>query len=327
MTAQNTSPATMQVRHGVRTALANLQPADLVLVACSGGPDSMALAKAVSLEAPLAHIGAGAIVVDHGWSQSSQEVVARTVVSLETMGLAPVLTAKLPPHEKSETAARDLRYAAISQAAAETSARAVFLGHTQDDQAETLLMRLARGSGTKSLAGIPPKRDIFVRPLLGVSRQVTHEACQEWSLVTWQDPANFDTRHTRVRVRQKVLHALADALGEGVAQGLARSANLLRDDAEVLDGLAAQTFDLVFDQQNQTLNAEKLAAEQPAISRRVLLNWVSQCGVPKAELTFLHASQLQSLLSREQNSTRVALPAKFTAWRDGTDLRCEMVSP
>jgi len=326
MTAKNTLPATMQVRQAARAQLAKFKPADLVLVACSGGADSLALAKAVSLEAPMANLSAGAIVVDHGWSKEAGEVVATTVTTLEEMGLAPVVAVKLPAHERSETAARSLRYTALQEVAIKTKARAVFTAHTQNDQAETLLMRLARGSGTTSLAGIPRQRDIFFRPLLDVSREITQAACAEWSLSFWQDPANEDLSHTRVKVRKIALPALVEALGESVIQGLTRSADLLRDDAEVLDSLSMQVFDLVFDQKSQRLNAEKLSQEQPAIARRVLLTWISQRGVPRAELNYLHATQLQTLLSQDLNSIRIALPAGFTARREGADLLCEKVS-
>jgi len=314
--------AAVQVRQAVRVQLQEFRAADVVLVACSGGPDSLALAKALALETPAANLNAGAVVVDHGWSNESAKIANQTADLLEQIGLNPVQTKQLDPHQRTESVARELRYEVLVTAAAELGAVAVFTGHTQDDQAETLLMRLARGSGTTSLAGIPPKRDIFYRPLLSVTRSTTQAACEEWALQYWQDPANEDLSHTRVRVRKLALPALNSALGEGVTAGLARSAKLLREDSEVLDQLATHTFDLVYDAQSHTVNAEKLAQEHMAIARRVLLSWVVNQGVPKAELNYHHAHQLQGLLI-DNTSARVALPGDFVAWRLQNELKCE----
>ena len=116
----------------------------------------------------------------------------------------------------------------------------MLLAHTLDDQAETVLLGLGRGSGPRSIAGMRPYDPPWCRPLLGVRRAVTHGACAELGLTPWHDPHNADPRFTRVRLRTEVLPLLEDVLGGGVAEALARTAAALREDAEVLDDLAAR---------------------------------------------------------------------------------------
>ena len=138
-----------------------------------------------------------------------------------------------------EAAARTARYAALQSEAAGRQAT-IWLGHTLDDQAESVLLGLARGSGPRSLAGMAARTGRLVRPLLGLRRSVTEQACAELDLDPWRDPHNDDPRFARVRVRRTVLPTLEAELGPGVAEALARTAALVRDDADLLDGLAAE---------------------------------------------------------------------------------------
>jgi tRNA(Ile)-lysidine synthase len=235
------SPAVASVRNGVRAAVAGLADGDLVLAACSGGADSLALAAALAFVAPRAGLRAGAVTVDHGLQDGSADRAAALVPLLGELGLDPVraVTVTVNGAGGPEAAARTARYTALEKAAADLGAAAVLLGHTLDDQAETVLLGLARGSGPRSLAGMPPARGVFRRPLLGVRRSVTAAACAAQRLVPWDDPHNADRRFARVRVRLDALPALEAALGPGVAEALARTADQLREDAEVMETIAA----------------------------------------------------------------------------------------
>ena len=228
------SPVVATVRNAVRGSLAGLASGDLVLAACSGGPDSLALASALAFVAPRAGLRAGAVTVDHGLQEGSSDRAAQVAAVLRGLGLDPVraVTVTVDGNGGPEAAARTARYAALEKAAADLGAAAVLLGHTLDDQAETVLLGLARGSGARSLAGMAPRRGIFLRPLLGVRRQATAGACAAVGLVPWADPHNADRRFARVRVRLDALPALEAALGPGVAEALARTADQLRDDAD-----------------------------------------------------------------------------------------------
>ncbi len=246
-------PAVAAVRQAVRAGLAWLAPGDLVLVACSGGADSLALAAAVSFEAPRAEMRAGGVVVDHGLQAGSAEVARRVAATMAGLGLEPVrcvaVTVGRPdgpgPYPGPEAAARSARYAALADAAHAAGANAIMLGHTLDDQAETVLLGLARGSGARSLAGMAAVSGLYRRPLLGVRRAETTAACAALGLQPWDDPQNADPAFARVRVRRDLLPALADALGPGVPEALARTAGMLRADADALDELAAAAADQI----------------------------------------------------------------------------------
>ena len=169
------------------------------------------------------------------------------------------------------------RYAALEAAAADVGAAAVLLGHTLDDQAETVLLGLARGSGARSLAGMPPRRGLFPRPLLGVRRPVTAAACAALGLAPWDDPHNADRRFARVRVRLDALPALEAALGPGVAEALARTADQLRDDAEVLDEDRRRGTGAL---RSPPMSAASLAGLPGAVRSRVLRSAALAAGLP-----------------------------------------------
>ncbi|WP_425955974.1 tRNA lysidine(34) synthetase TilS [Xylanimonas sp. McL0601] len=260
-------PDVAAVRSAVRRELALLAPApgDLVLVACSGGADSLALADALAHEARRVgrsvrsrgfSVRAGAVVVDHGLQAGSDDVAAAAAAQCRALGLDPVVVRRVSVARAGgglEGAARAARYAALDEVGASSGAVAVLLGHTMDDQAEQVLLGLARGSGARSLGGIPPVRGRYRRPLLGLRRTQTRAACAAQGLQWWDDPTNelsdrdedLDGRGSarsaeplRTRVRHEVLPVLEEVLGPGVVESLARSAAQLRADAEVLDALA-----------------------------------------------------------------------------------------
>ncbi|GAA5007287.1 tRNA lysidine(34) synthetase TilS [Actinopolymorpha pittospori] len=240
-------PAVAAVRVAVRRSVADLAPGSWILVACSGGADSTALAAATAFEAPRAGFQAGAVTVDHGLQPGSDERARAVADVLRGLGLRPVEAVRVDVTGGGgpEAAARRARYAALDEAADRLGACAVLLGHTRDDQAETVLLGLARGSGARSLAGMPPRSvrgGRYRRPLLALTRSTTEAACEAEGLRPWADPHNSDPSYARSRVRQQVLPLLERELGPGVAAALARTADLLRDDADALDAWADRAY-------------------------------------------------------------------------------------
>ena len=245
-------PPRAAVRAAVRRALADLEPGDRVLVALSGGPDSLALLAGVVWVCVERGLVAAAIVIDHGIQPGSAGVAARAAEQARILGcpdveVIAVEVPQLPGFGGIEAAARTVRYAALSRAAEQSRAVAVLLGHTRDDQAETVLLGLARGSGTRSLAGMAAVTGIYRRPLLDLPRELVARAAAELAqedprLTPWADPHNEDPTFARVRVRRDVLPTLERALGPGVAAALARTARLARVDADALDAWADRVW-------------------------------------------------------------------------------------
>jgi len=287
------TPAIADVRRAVREALEarGLDQGSLVLVALSGGPDSLALAAATAFEAPRAGLRAGAVVVDHGLQADSDAVAARAAAQASALGLDPVLVTRVEvaagPASVTggpEAAARTARYAALDRALADTGARAVLLGHTLDDQAETVLLGLARGAGAASLGGMEPvsASGTRLRPLLGIRREATVAFCADSGLEPWHDPHNLDPSFTRVRVRQVVLPLLERELGPGIAEALARTAEQLREDDDALDHMTEEVAEDLAEHVDAgiSLPVAALAANPPALRHRLIrLAVASEFGV------------------------------------------------
>jgi tRNA(Ile)-lysidine synthase len=268
------TPAVADVRRAVRASFAGLAAGDLVLVALSGGADSLALAAATAFEAPRAGLVAGAVVVDHGLQPGSARVAEAAAAQASALGLAPVVVRRIAVGSDGgpEAAAREARYAALTTVAAETGAGAVLLGHTLDDQAETVLLGLARGSGPTSLQGMDAVSGRWRRPLLAVRREVTRASCADLGLEPWDDPHNDDPAFARVRVRTTVLPVLERELGPGVAEALVRTAAQLREDSEALDHFAEEQAEEVADHAEAgiSLDVRSLAANPAALRQRLI---------------------------------------------------------
>jgi tRNA(Ile)-lysidine synthase len=307
------SPDVAAVRNAVRASVAGFAPGNLVLAACSGGPDSLALAAALAFVAPRAGLRAGAVTVDHGLQGGSADRAAAVAAALSGLGLDPVraVAVTVDGDGGPEAAARTARYAALETAAADLGATAVLLGHTLDDQAETVLLGLARGSGARSLAGMPPRRGIFLRPLLGVRRQATAGACAALDLAPWADPHNADRRFARVRVRLDALPALEAALGPGVAEALARTAGQLRDDAEVLEKIALSERPV----DPRLMSAASLAGLPGAVRSRVLRSAALAAGCPATALTSAHVTRIEELVTDWRGQRWIDLPGGVRAMR------------
>ena len=306
------APAVAAVRNAVRASIADLAPGDLVLAACSGGPDSLALAAALAFAAPRMGLRAGGVTVDHGLQDGSGSRAASVVSVLSGLGLDPVrcMAVTVSAGGGPEAAARTARYDALAKMAAELGAAAVLLGHTLDDQAETVLLGLARGSGPRSLAGMPRRRGIFRRPLLGVRRPVTAAACEALGLEPWQDPHNADRRFARVRIRLDALPALEAALGPGVPEALARTADQLRADAELLESISSERS-----RADSPLPVSSLAEMPGAVRTRVLRSAALAAGCPAGALTAGHVARLEELVTDWHGQRWVDLPGGVRASR------------
>ncbi|GGP35885.1 tRNA lysidine(34) synthetase TilS [Saccharothrix coeruleofusca] len=286
-----------QVRTAVRRFLLEHRP-ERVTVAVSGGADSLALAAVTAKLAP----GARAVVVDHGLQPGSAEVAARAARTCAELGLAAeVRTVVVDGPGGPEAAARRARYAALRP-----ERGLVLLGHTRDDQAETVLLGLGRGSGPRSIAGMRPLDPPWGRPLLGVPRAATAAACAELGLEPWTDPHNADPAFTRVRLRTEVLPLLEDVLQGGVADALARTAAQLREDCDALDELAA-AFD------GDCCAVGDLDGLPAALRRRVLRRWLLAEGVP--ELSDSHLRSVDALVGDWRGQGGVWLAGGFVARR------------
>jgi len=329
-----------------------------VLVACSGGADSLALAAATAFVAPRLGIAAGLVTVDHGLQAGSSEQAARVAQLGYELGLDPVEVVPVDiPRDGvgrdggPEAAARAARYAALESVAAALDAH-VLLGHTLDDQAETVLLGLGRGSGPRSIAGMravtgrasgvtgrapgvtgrapgatgrasgvmagAPGDGLWLRPFLGLRRATTAAACAALGLAPWEDPHNADLAFRRVRLRREVLPLLEDVLAGGVAEALARTASLVQDDLDALDELASKINTRAATPGcgagGIDLDLTGLAEQPRAIRTRVLRAWAECAGAEP--LTATHLAALDALVTDWHGQGPVDLPGGIRAVRE-----------
>jgi tRNA(Ile)-lysidine synthase len=341
------APAVARARLAVRADLGDLPTGSLVLVACSGGPDSLALAAATAFVAPRAGLRAGAVVVDHGLQVGSDAVAAEAARACRGLGLAPVVVVRVDVGRSSgpEADAREARHAALDATAAELGAQAVLLGHTLDDQAEQVLLGLARGSGARSLSGMPARRGLLRRPLLGLPRDDTLAVCAASGLVPWDDPTNAvpwddptnavpsDDRASgvplRSRVRHQVLPVLEQILGPGVVSALARTADQLREDVDTLELLAAELLAAARVEGTPTivLDVAAVAAAPLAVRRRALRAALVAAGCPSGSVSRTHVLAVDHLLTDWHGQGPVALPGRVVARRRCGRLEVEPDAP
>lgn len=348
-------PAVAAARHAVRAVLAGLAADDLVLVACSGGADSLALAASAAFEArrvgrsvrSRGHtVRAGAVVVDHGLQAGSAAVAARAAAQCRDLGLDPVIVRSADwsggDRDGPESAARRARYAVLDAVADETGASRILLGHTLDDQAEQVLLGLARGAGARSLAGMPRARGVLRRPFLDLRRAQTEAVCAAEGLHFWTDPTNLlperpaaDGTFTPLRslVRGRVLPVLAEALGPGVAEALGRTADQLRDDADLLDSLAADLLGRALSapwvatgaesvvgaehsaEPDRALDIAVLEQAPAALRRRALRLAALSVGCRPTDTTTRHVDALDALVVSWSGQGSVHLPGGARARR------------
>ncbi len=312
----------MAARVAVDASIADLPEGACVTVACSGGPDSLALAGVAAWVGPRRGVTVNAVVIDHGLQRGSREVAATAAQTCLELGVAgaEVIGVEVGSDGGPEAAARTARYAALSAAAERSATAAVLLGHTRDDQAETVLLRLARGSGARALSAMRARNDPWRRPFLGLSRSDVHAVAAELlgplGREPWRDPHNRDVAYARVRVRS-LLENLGEALGPGVGLGLSRSADLLRDDADALDAQAEAAFaaQVVATDAEVSADVGALSDLPRALRTRVIRLMGLRAGCPSQELGFERVLEIQALVVDWHGQGELRLPGRVAASR------------
>lgn len=299
--------ALLDLRNAVRPFLENLTAGDSAIVAVSGGADSLALAYALIKEAPQLAITLIAVTVDHQLQTGSGDQAKKVQEQLKAMGYQEVIIEKVSVVEKSgiEADARTARYAALDAIAHAYGASQIFLGHTRDDQAETVLLGLARGSGTRSLSGMATVNGKYARPFLQLTRLQTVAACAEAEITPWNDPHNANEKFSRVRVRNKVMPVMEEEIGPGIAAALARSAAILRDDADALDEMAQAVISRV---DLSDLDCAALAELPRAIRSRILRAAIYAAGAPSGSVSADHLSGVEALVTSWSGQGEASLP-------------------
>ncbi|MGI8677435.1 MAG: tRNA lysidine(34) synthetase TilS [Jatrophihabitans sp.] len=323
------APAVAAVRTAVRATLCarddRARDDRPVLVACSGGADSLALAAATAFVVPRLGRRAGLVTIDHGLQPGSAERAARVASIGAELGLDPVTTIRVEVGRRGgpEAAARTARYDALGATATAEDA-VILLAHTLDDQAETVLLGLGRGSGPRSVVGMPAVDGCYIRPLLEVRRATTVAACEAEGLAYWDDPHNTDPSYQRTRLRHEVLPLLEDVLQDGVAEALARTADLLRDDLAALDALAAATLPSLmisvvpdksarYGRDHERVDAVRLGELPRAVRTRVLRLWVARLGA--GPLSSERTAAVDDLVTNWHGQGAVQLPGGVSVVR------------
>ncbi len=299
--------ALVELRSAVRPHLEKLSAGDTVIIAVSGGADSLALAAAVLADSKGLLINTVAVTIDHQLQSGSGDQAMRVSTQLKEMGYQEVIIEKVVVDQSSgiESGARTARYAALHSIADTRNAAQIYLGHTRDDQAETVLLGLARGSGARSLSAMAPVNGKLIRPMLSLTREVTEQVCADLNLKIWSDPHNVNQEFSRVRVRTQVLPLMEETIGPGIAEALARTASLLRDDADALDQMAdaaSQGHDLA------SLEISHLAALPKAVRTRVIRRAIYAQGAPSGSISADHVSAIEALVTSWHGQGEVSLP-------------------
>jgi len=307
----DSTPSLWEIRKAVKPWLND--SSQTVLFGCSGGADSMALALALFLEANGTKVIP--IVVDHGLQPGSAEITTQTISKLKDIGYTQIESAiaQVKITDGLEASARRARYQIFNQFIDTHQPKYFLLAHTSNDQAESVLLGLARGSGARSLSGMAVVNNIYVRPLLKISRQTTVAACNEACVEFWSDPYNDDLRFARVRTRKNVLPNLEDNLGPGITEALVRSADLLRDDADALDSFAREYFDQT---DPLSLSVSELERLPRAIRSRVLRIAIYQAGAPSGSLSAEHINGAEALISDWHGQKELSLPGDVKLLRN-----------
>jgi tRNA(Ile)-lysidine synthase len=290
----------------VRSWLEKYEAGDTVLVAVSGGADSLALAHALAVESKECVITVIGVTVDHQLQEDSSVQAENVKEKMRFMDLDCIIK-KVNVDLKGglEASARKARYEALQEVAKEKNAVAVFLGHTRDDQAETVLLGLARGSGTRSLSGMAHHNGLYVRPLLEITREYNEQYCDEMKLQYWNDPHNENPEFSRVRVRNEALPTLEKSIGPGIAEALARSSHQLRDDADALDHWAKREeihLDL------SDLDCAHLETLPRAIRTRLIRAAIYAAGAPAGMVSWEHVSAVEALITAWSGQGALNLP-------------------
>ena len=314
----------IELQNAVQNLLKDLDPGDLVLVGCSGGADSLALVWTTSVVGKRLELKTGAVIVDHQLISESNDVAQNAKKQCEELGIEKVIIKKVEVNQTNEgleAAARIARYEAFENVLHETNAKVILLAHTQDDQAETVLMRLTRGSGAKSLSGMSAISGKYLRPFLHLRKKIVHDSLDVIGMKAWQDPANFDNQYLRVKVRQELMPKLIEVLGEGAISSLDKTSQLLRLDNQALDDLAQQFVDAQDDVKKNGLKVKELENLPEAIRTRVLKICAVASGVHPGPFSFEHIEAIDALVKNWHGQGNVDLPGFIQATRVDGSLR------
>ena len=301
------TPALLELRQAVRFWFEKLEPNSKVCIGVSGGADSLALAAAAKLESKNFSIDLVAVIVDHGLQANSAEIAEFAKQQLIKLGFQDIFVgrASVQITDGLEASARRARYKVFQQAIETYGPNTFLLGHTKNDQAEGVLLGLARGSGTKSLSGMQEVSGIFVRPLLGIDRATTEIACHESNIEYWVDPHNSNQDFTRVRVRENILPLLENEIGPGIIDALARSAKILREDATALDEWAESVFRQVMPMDIEISILDGLPV---AVRSRVLRMAIYAAGAPAGSISAAHLEPIEAFVSDWRGQGHTSLP-------------------
>jgi tRNA(Ile)-lysidine synthase len=302
-------PVVATGRNLVRSALADLEPGSRVVVGVSGGADSLALAAVAAFVADREAYDLSAVIVDHQLQAGSADIASGAAAQLAGLGIrAEVVAVDVGTGGGPEASARRARYDALER----TGADAILLAHTLDDQAETVLLGLGRGSGPRSIAGMSAVDGVLRRPFLSLRRAETEQICRAYDLQWWTDPHNSDPAYRRSRLRAEVMPLLEDVLGGGVAEALARTADQVRSDSAYLDDIAATV--------ESPLRVETLRDLPSALRSRVLRRGALEAGADGSALTATHLAELDRLVTDWHGQVRIELPGGVACVREGDSL-------
>jgi tRNA(Ile)-lysidine synthase len=314
----------IEMQNAVQNLLKDFDAGDYVLVGCSGGADSLALAWTTLVVGKRLELKTGVIIVDHQLFPESNSVALNAKKQCEDLGIEEVIIKKVnveQNHEGLEAAARIARYEAFENVLQETNAQVILLAHTQDDQAETVLMRLTRGSGAKSLSGMAQVSGKYLRPFLHLRKKLVHDSLDLIGLKAWQDPANTDHQFLRVKVRHELMPKIVEVLGESAISSLDKTSQLLRLDNQALEDLAQQFFESQKDVKTNGLEISELEKLSEAIRTRVLRICAIASGVHPGPFSFEHIEAIDALVKNWHGQGNVDLPGFIQATRVNGSLR------
>ena len=313
----NNPPILLQ--NAVSNLLKDFEPADLILVGCSGGADSIALAWSASVVCKRLNLNLGVVIVDHQLIAESNQVAENTKKQCAEFGINQIIVKKIKvvlENEGLESAARKARYKAFEEVIKETNAKALMLAHTQDDQAETMLMRLTRGSGAKSLSAMSEVSGKYLRPFLHVRKFEIKDALEKEDIKYWNDPANSNSDFLRVKVRNELIPKLIEVLGDSVVEALDRTSMLLKNDNDILDQIALNHY-----QENRQLLISKLEDLPSAIRTRVIKLAALDAGVNPGPFSFEHIEAIDALVTNWHGQSHIDLPGFVQASRVNETIR------
>ena len=314
----------IEMQNAVQNLLKDFDAGDYVLVGCSGGADSLALAWTTLVVGKRLELKTGVIIVDHQLFPESNSVALNAKKQCEDLGIEKVIIKKVnveQTHEGLEAAARIARYEAFENVLQETNAQVILLAHTQDDQAETVLMRLTRGSGAKSLSGMAQVSGKYLRPFLHLRKKLVHDSLDLIGLKAWQDPANTDHQFLRVKVRHELMPKIIEVLGESAISSLDKTSQLLRLDNQALEDLAQQFFESQKDVKTNGLEISELEKLPEAIRTRVLRIFAIASGVHPGPFSFEHIEAIDALVKNWHGQGNVDLPGFIQATRVDHSIR------